>query len=217
MKDPTRKLKIPKNRRPKDKQVLTWEQLRAILASAERRDRLLLMLEMTDALRPSELFALRWLSFDDENTLSLTATVYRRQLRPFGKTVKSLGKVHLPDGLADDLRQWRLECPDPSPKAFIFPNAEGGLLDPANYRNRVLKPLAETLNIPKLTFQVLRRTMATKAQALGSVKDIQAHLRHSRADTTANEYMQELPESVQQMVGTVYALLTETTAQRRVM
>ena len=175
------------------------------------------MLEMTDALRPSELFALRWLSFDDENTLSLTETVYRRQLRPFGKTVKSLGKVHLPDGLADDLRQWKLECPDPQPKAFIFPNAEGGLLDPANYRNRVLKPLAEALNIPKLTFQVLRRTMATRAQSLGSVKDIQAHLRHSRADTTANEYMQELPESVQQMVGTVYALLTETAAQQRVM
>ena len=73
------------------------------------------------------------------------------------------------------------------------------------------------MNIPKLTFQVLRRTMATRAQALGSVKDIQAHLRHSRADTTANEYMQELPESVQQMVGTVYAMLTETTAQQRVM
>ena len=110
--------------------------------------------------------ALRWLSFYDQNTLSLTETVYRRQLRPFGKTVKSLGKVHLPDGLAEDLRQWKLECPDLSSKAFIFPNAEGGLLDPANYRTRVLKPLAEALNIPKLTFQVLRRTMATRAQAL---------------------------------------------------
>ena len=99
VKDPTRKLKIPKNLRPKDKQVLTWEQLRAILANSARRDRLLLMLEMTDALRPSELFALRWLSFDDENTLSLTETVYRRQLRPFGKTVKSLGKMSLPNDL----------------------------------------------------------------------------------------------------------------------
>lgn len=26
---------------------------------------------------------------------------------------------------------------------------------------------------------------------MGSVKDIQAHLRHAKADTTANEYMQE--------------------------
>ena len=42
---------------------------------------------------------------------------------------------------------------------------------------------------------------------MGSVKDIQAHLRHSRPDTTAHEYMQELPESVQEMVGSVYAML----------
>ena len=207
MKDPTRKLKIPKNLRPKDKRILSWEELRSILANAARRDRLLLMLEMTDALRPSELFALRWRSFDDCNTLSITETVYRRKLRPFGKTKRSLGKVHLPDGLAVELRQWKLECPDPSHEAFIFANADGGLMDTGNYRNRVLKPLAEQLSIPKLTFQVLRRTMATRAQNLGSVKDIQAHLRHSRADTTANEYMQELPESVQQMVGSVYAML----------
>jgi hypothetical protein len=36
---------------------------------------------------------------------------------------------------------------------------------------------------------------------MGSVKEIQAHLRHAKADTTANEYMQELPESVKGMVG----------------
>jgi hypothetical protein len=59
--------------------------------------------------------------------------------------------------------------------------------------------------------------MATRAQNLGSVKDIQAHLRHSRADTTANEYMQELPESVQQMVGTVYEMLMAGKASERVM
>jgi hypothetical protein len=41
------------------------------------------------------------------------------------------------------------------------------------------------------------------------VKDIQSHLRHSRADTTANEYMQELPESVQQMVERSFRCSTE--------
>jgi integrase len=80
-------------------------------------------------------------------------------------------------------------------------------MDTANYRYRVLKPLAEELGIPRLNFQILRRTMATQAQSTGSVKDIQAHLRHAKADTTANEYMQELPESVQQMVGSVYIYL----------
>ncbi len=224
VKDPTRKLRIPRNLRPKDKQVLSWEQLWLILANAGRRDRLLLMLDMTEALRPSELFALRWRSFDDQNTLTLTETVYRRTLRPFGKTPGSLTKVHLPDGLADELFRWKMECKQAScknpscrkdehrkasPDAFIFPNADGGFMDTSNYRSRVLKPLADSLGIPKLNFQVMRRTMATQAQKMGSVKDIQAHLRHSRPDTTANEYMQELPESVQEMVGSVYAMLTK--------
>ena len=98
--------------------------------------------------------------------------------------------------------QWKLECPDPSPAAFIFADADGGLLDPWNYRNRVLKPLADAHNMSNLTFQVLRRTMATRAQNLGSVKDIQVHLRHSRAGTTSSEYMQGLPKSVQRAVKT---------------
>jgi integrase len=140
--------------------------------------------------------------------------------------------MHLPDDLATELIQWKLECkkvscrnplcrkPEhrkSSPDAPMFPNADGGFMDTSNYRSRVLKPLAESLEIPKLNFQVIRRTIATRAQSLGSVKDIQAHLRHSRADTTANEYMQELPESVQQMVGTVYELLTSVTTSQPVM
>jgi hypothetical protein len=68
--------------------------------------------------------------------------------------------------------------------------------------------LAEALGIPKLNFQVIRRTIATRAQSLDSVKDIQSRLRRLRADTKANEYLQELPESVQQIVGTALALLT---------
>ena len=230
VKDPTRTLKIPKNLRPKDKQILTWEQMGALLDAAARRDRLILMLDMTDALRPSELFALRWQSFDDANTLSLTETIYRRKIRAFGKTPKSLtarcifrmGSLpnsstgswsvrNLPVGAASA----RAGPQNSSPDDPIFPNADGGFLDPANFRSRILKPLRQALELPKLTFQVLRRTMATRAQNLGSVKDIQSHLRHSRADTTANEYMQELPESVQQMVGTVYAMLTSTATEQQ--
>jgi hypothetical protein len=51
----------------------------------------------------------------------------------------------------------------------MFPNADGGFLDPANFRYRVLKPLREALELPTLNFQVIRRTIATRAQKLGSV------------------------------------------------
>jgi len=202
-KDPSGKVTAPLNLRSKDKTVLSWDQLRLVLASLAVRDRVLLTLEITDALRPSELFALRWRSFDG-GKLTITETVYKGEIRPWGKTAKSLGDVHLPPGLADDLWLWKQECPDPSPNAFIFPNSRGGFMDTGNYRNRILTPLAEKLGLPKLNFQVLRRTMATLAQKKGSVKDIQAHLRHAKPDTTAGEYMQVLPESVKQMVDSVY-------------
>lgn len=213
--DPARKLKVPNHLRPKNKQVLTWEQMREALAKTSKRDRILLMLDMTGALRPSELFALRWRSFDNRNTLSITETVYKGQIRPFGKTRKSLGDIYLPTGLAAELLQWKQVCPDSSPDGFIFPNSEGGAMDTGNYRNRVLKPLAEKLKVSKLNFQILRRTMATRAQRMGSVKDIQAHLRHSKADTTANEYMQELPGSLKQMVGSVFSMLTEKASPQK--
>ena len=221
VRDPSRKLKIPKNLRPKDKRIVTWNQLKAVLTKATRRDRLIILLDMTEALRPSELFAIRWRTYDNANTLDLTETIYRGEIRPFGKTPKSLGKMHLPDDLAAELKAYKLEQQRISPKlalpdAPMFPNADGGFIDTSNYRERVLKPLGDSVGIERLNFQVIRRTIATRAQSLGSVKDIQSHLRHSRADTTANEYMQELPESVQQMVGTVYAMLTGNAGPQRV-
>jgi len=62
----------------------------------------------------------------------------------------------------------------------------------------------------------VRNSSGLEPSLLELVKDVQSHLRHSRADTTANEYMQELPESVQQMVGTVYAMLTLTATEQQV-
>jgi hypothetical protein len=49
-------------------------------------------------------------------------------------------------------------------------------------------------------------TESKKSTSHGIGQGIQTHLRHAKADTTANEYMQELPESVQQMMGSVYLM-----------
>ena len=58
-KDPALKISPPAHLRETDKTTLTWEQLRDALARLELRHRILLELDMTNALRPSELFALR--------------------------------------------------------------------------------------------------------------------------------------------------------------
>jgi site-specific recombinase XerC len=59
LKDPARKVEVPKQLADTDTTVLNWDQLRSVLAELSLKDRLILELDMTDALRSSELFGLR--------------------------------------------------------------------------------------------------------------------------------------------------------------
>jgi hypothetical protein len=70
--------------------------------------------------------------------------------------------------------------------------------------------------LPKLTFQVIRRTIATLAKDKGHVKDIQGVLRHSRVATTTDVYMQTMEEGVRSTVNSIHDELmgTGTTGQR---
>ena len=66
---------------------------------------------------------------------------------------------------------------------------------------RVLGRLRE---IPKLTFQVIRRTVATLSQNHGTPKETQGLLRHARLPTTTDLYMQVIPEGVKKMVDSLH-------------
>lgn len=68
----------------------------------------------------------------------------------------------------------------------------------------MLHKLAGNLELPKLTFQGIRRTIATLAQKKGTVKDVQGVLRHSRTATTADVYLQEISASVQATVNSIH-------------
>ncbi|MGA7927211.1 MAG: hypothetical protein WCA20_14635 [Candidatus Sulfotelmatobacter sp.] len=48
----------------------------------------------------------------------------------------------------------------------------------------MLKTLETKLGLPKLNFQVQRRTIATLAHTKGSIKDVQGILGHSKAVPT---------------------------------
>ena len=204
-KDPARKVRVPAQLRDTDKTTLTWDQLRSVLAALNLQDRLLLELDMTNALRPSELFALRWKCFDAvKSAITIQETVYKGKIRPWGKTRRSLATIPIPQLLSAEMVVWRNQSPDPSPDAFIFPSRDGGFVDSSNFRHRVLLKLERELGLPKLTFQVIRRTTATLAQKMGTVKDVQGLLRHSRTATTTDVYMQEIPEGVRATVDLIH-------------
>jgi hypothetical protein len=86
----------------------------------------------------------------------------------------------------------------------FHPGRTGRFMDSSNYRKRVLHKLAEELELPKLTFQVIRRTIATLARKKGDVKDVQGVMRHSRTATTTDVYMQQLPEGVRETVNSIH-------------
>jgi len=117
------------------------------------------------------------------------------------------------EDLFKKLGEWRehlkTKRKDVSPAAFIFRGRFGGPLDPSNFRKRVLHKLAEELELPKLTFQVIRRTIATLAQELGSSKDVQGFMRHETTDTTENVYMQVLLPGVRTTLDAIHAELSK--------
>ncbi len=217
-KDPARMVKAPANLREVDKTTLTWDQLRAALAKLGElslRDWILIKLDMSNALRPSELFPLRWRCMDEKKQLlDIQETVYKGKVRPFGKTKGSLTKVPIAKVLAVELVEWRIqldkEGKDISPDAFMFPGRFGGPMDSSNYRHRVLHKLAQELELPKLTFQVIRRTIATLGKTKGHVKDIQGMMRHSKASTTTDVYMQSLEPEVRSAINSIHDELMGT-------
>jgi len=139
---------------------------------------------------------LRWCCInhsEKSSSLELRETAYRGKIRSWGKTKTSL---RIPRKLADDLWLWKEGWPNSSPEAFVLANPKAEFMDSSNFRNRVLPRLAEELKRPKLTFQVIRRTLAQKK---GDVKDIQGMLCHSRGDHK-DIYMQEIPGGVEAVI-----------------
>ena len=63
-------------------------------------------------------------------------------------------------------------------------------------------PIADQLGIDRklCTFQVLRRTLGTDLQMHGTMKDAQTILRHKQIKTTAEVYMDHIPESVRKAI-----------------
>jgi integrase len=78
--------------------------------------------------------------------------------------------------------------------------AEGGFMHKENVLAEFSNP-RKKLSLPKLNFQMTRRSAATLALSRGTVKDVQSMLRHTTPDVTLGTYTQPIAESVRQTVS----------------
>jgi integrase len=201
-KNPARKISLPRCR-VSLKPVLPPEMLRMILTEVtDLRDKLILLIGTFCAVRTSEVLGLTWNSYTGDSLLiqniAWEGKLYQRQT----KTEKSNAPVYVPAEIRQLLDVYRGQANPQSDNELMFPSLAGTPLSARNFLQRRIYPIAKRLGIdPHLvTFQILRRSCATRNQRHGSMKDVQSHLRHARIETTGNIYMQPVLESVRNMV-----------------
>lgn len=145
--------------------------------------------------RISQALAARWEWIDtDTGTARLGPNVIRvpgTGLRINEGTSKSqqVEGVDLPEQVIAMLltRQQRL---DYNPQGYVFPNADGGLLDPSNTSSKRLRPALKAIGYGNVSSHWCRRTLGSELNAAGlSLMDIAGRLRHTDSRTTERHYV----------------------------
>lgn len=203
--NPGEEIKMPVTR-PVERPTMTSGQINSLIGAIEDPNDLCLMcIGLFCATRTSETFGLQWKSYLGDR-LVIHSTAYEGELyRGRVKTDASRSAVPIPDDIIPVVEAWRQVCPDSSPEALMFPTfgraERKGRKVPRRAKNFLkwrIYPVADKLKIPRklVTFQVMRRTLGTDLQKHGTMKDAQGALRHASIKTTADVYVQEIPESV---------------------
>jgi integrase len=188
-----------KSRKRKSERYLSLEECRKLLSTLFGRDHLILRMFIQLGLRPEELFALRRNDVGAD-FIRIDEAFTKGQIKET-KTDESAANVYVPPDLMVELRTW-MASNSGNGDDWLFPasrSRKSERLSPIsqnNYRNRVLKPLAEKAGIQNLDLLTLRRTCATHFGQKANPKDTQAQLRHSDPLTTLKYYQQSIPDSV---------------------
>jgi len=176
------------------------------------RDSAILHIGTFCAMQPAEVFGLHWGSFRGDHFV-IRNSAWEGKLLPDQAKVEER-RVYIPPATRAAIVRWCETTKGIRPNDLMFRSKSGTPISIHNYRNRVLVPLAKKLELAvPLTFQVLRRSHATRNQK--RAKDAQMHLGHRSIVTTMNIYAQEIPESVKQMVEEDEALVIKAKQEQK--
>jgi integrase len=203
-KSPAKTLHVPRTKRTA-KDYLSKEEIEALLEAASEHllitDRLIIKVFLVTGARPGEIFALRWKAFNEDwSCFILTESIYRGEIRPYTKTTEQDDtentSIAIPSVISNELAEWYHTTEFNRKDDFIFPNDSGGFWWKENWHRRRLTPLVKAAGIKHCNYQTLRRTFATHAAKIGSVKDVSTILRHRSTEVAQRNYIQSIPESV---------------------
>jgi integrase len=197
--------------------VLTIEEMRALLKELSLRERVLVFLAMATGLRMGELAGLKWKDVDFANLLLHVERSVVYQVVGKCKTEASQKPVPLDEYLAQDLLEWYRHAPCAGPEDWLFAsicNRAGKkrgqnplwLYPVMRYH---IAPAARRVGITKkLGWHTFRHTFSTLLRANGEdVKVVQELLRHASVKITLDIYTQAMTPAKRQAQSRVVAMI----------
>jgi len=184
-------------KRERTPDVLTSEEIRALLGRLEGPYYVMAFLAAVTGLRVSELLALKWEDVDfAAGEMNLTRAIVCQHVGPL-KTAASQKPVPMDAGLSALLLDWRGRCPYNQEQDYVFASlAKDGAqpLWPSSAMSNHIRPAAKLAGILKhVRWHVFRHSFATLLKGNGEdVKTVQESLRHADSKVTLDTYTQGL-------------------------
>lgn len=146
---------------------------------------------MATGFRPAEVLALQWSDIDlsamPKATATLSGTIVRQDghliRQGYTKTKAGYRTVKLPNWFRDMLRERVINADS----FLVFPNANGGILDPGNVRNKFREARGNEFDYVKL--KSFRSSVATAIENVSGVEEAARQLGHASPVITGRHYV----------------------------
>jgi integrase len=197
--------------------VLSIEEMRALLKELSLREQVLVFLAMVTGLRMGELAGLKWKDVDFANLLLHVERSVVYQVVGKCKTEASQKPVPLDEYLAQDLLEWYRQAPCAGPEDWLFASVCNRAGKKRGQSPLWLHPVMRYHIVPaarrvgitkKLGWHTFRHTFSTLLRANGEdVKVVQELLRHASVKITLDIYTQAMTPAKRQAQSRVVAMI----------
>jgi len=202
--NPAESLYTPKHCRPgRERKVLARDQLGEMACALDIREHVIFRLATWEGMRPGEILALQ-LGDVDGDCVWVKRRLYRGKMGD-PKSKRSSRQVALSVATKQLLQEWIQQPKLLQGDDWLFPSENGKPISRDNVWRRYMLPKLEPIGLGWATFQVMRRTFATRSKEAG----VDAHTRSAQMGNTVNVNENEYAvASFQQKLAAVRKLET---------